>query len=253
MCEHCGCTSDNEESRHRRMHEQGIPHEHEHRLTVEQNILSLNNSRAEENRSYFARRGICAVNMVSSPGAGTTSLLEQTLLSLSRDIPVAVIEGDQHTDNDTRRIEATGVTCLQINTAQGCHLDADMVHHALSSLDLEERSLLFIENVGNLVCPAMFDLGESLRVVVISITEGDDKPLKYPYIFESAQVCVIHKIDLLPYLKSDVERLRANLLQVNPSLRIFEISSQSGEGLLVWRRFWEEQIPEAGQENEMAG
>ena len=122
MCEHCGCTSDNEESRHRRMHEQGIPHEHEHRLTVEQNILSLNNSRAEENRSYFARRGICAVNMVSSPGAGKTSLLEQTLLSLSRDIPVAVIEGDQHTDNDTRRIEATGVTCLQINTAQGCHL-----------------------------------------------------------------------------------------------------------------------------------
>ena len=109
MCEHCGCTSDNEESRHRRMHEQGIPHEHEHRLTVEQNILSLNNSRAEENRSYFARRGICAVNMVSSPGAGKTSLLEQTLLSLSRDIPVAVIEGDQHTDNDTRRIEATGV------------------------------------------------------------------------------------------------------------------------------------------------
>ena len=253
MCEHCGCTSDNEESLHRRMHEQGIPHEHEHRLTVEQNILSLNNSRAEENRSYFARRGICAVNMVSSPGAGKTSLLEQTLLSLSRDIPVAVIEGDQHTDNDTRRIEATGVPCLQINTAQGCHLDADMVHHALLSLDLEERSLLFIENVGNLVCPAMFDLGESLRVVVISITEGDDKPLKYPYIFESAQVCVIRKIDLLPYLKCDVERLRANLLQVNPSLRIFEISSQSGEGLLVWRRFWEEQIPEAGQENEMAG
>ena len=164
-----------------------------------------------------------------------------------------MIEGDQHTDNDTRRIEATGVPCLQINTAQGCHLDADMVHHALLSLDLEGRSLLFIENVGNLVCPAMFDLGESLRVVVISITEGDDKPLKYPYIFESAQVCVIHKIDLLPYLKCDVERLRANLLQVNPSLRIFEISSQSGEGLLVWRRFWEEQIPEAGQENEMAG
>ena len=170
----------------------------------------FNNSRAEENRSYFARRGICAVNMVSSPGAGKTSLLEQTLLSLSRDIPVAVIEGDQHTDNDTRRIEATGVPCLQINTAQGCHLDADMVHHALLSLE-------------------------------------------YPYIFESAQVCVIHKIDLLPYLKCDVERLRANLLQVNPSLRIFEISSQSGEGLLVWRRFWEEQIPEAGQENEMAG
>ena len=164
-----------------------------------------------------------------------------------------MIEGDQHTDNDTRRIRAAGVPCLQINTAQGCHLDADMVHHALSSLDLEDRSLLFIENVGNLVCPAMFDLGESLRVVVISITEGDDKPLKYPYIFESAQVCVIHKIDLLPYLNSDIERLRVNLLQVNPSLRIFEISSQSGEGLLEWRRFWEEQIPVVGQRNEMAG
>ena len=152
------------------------------------------------------------------------------------------LNGQQHTDNDARRIAATGAICRQINTAQGCHLDAAMVHDALLTLDLPTRSLLFIENVGNLVCPAMFDLGETWRVVVISVTEGDDKPLKYPYIFESARLCVIHKVDLLPYLSCDIGTLRRNLLHVNPSLRIFEISSHTGEGLLSWRRFWEEQV-----------
>lgn len=238
MCEHCGCTPS--DSLHH-LHREDIPHDH-HRLAVEQDILSLNNQLAEENRHYFAHREICAVNIVSSPGAGKTSLLEQTLLSLLRTFPVAVIEGDQHTDNDTRRIAATGAPCLQINTAQGCHLDAAMVHDALASLDLSARSLLFIENVGNLVCPAMFDLGEAWRVVIISVTEGDDKPLKYPYIFESAQLCVIHKVDLLPYLSCDIDLLKKNLLQVNPSLRIFEVSSHTGEGLLRWCNFWKEQV-----------
>ncbi len=240
MCDHCGCTPS--DSLHHHLHREGIPHDHQHRLTVEKDILSLNDRQAEENRQYFSRCEICAVNIVSSPGAGKTSLLEQTLLPLLRKFPVAVIEGDQHTDNDARRIAATGAICRQINTAQGCHLDAAMVHDALLTLDLPTRSLLFIENVGNLVCPAMFDLGETWRVVVISVTEGDDKPLKYPYIFESARLCVIHKVDLLPYLSCDIGTLRRNLLHVNPSLRIFEISSHTGEGLLSWRRFWEEQV-----------
>lgn len=240
MCDHCGCTPP--DSLHHHLHREEISHDHQHRLTVEKDILSLNDRQAGENRQYFSRCEICAVNIVSSPGAGKTSLLEQTLLPLLRKFPVAVIEGDQHTDNDARRIAATGAICRQINTAQGCHLDATMVHDALLTLDLPARSLLFIENVGNLVCPAMFDLGETWRVVVISVTEGDDKPLKYPYIFESARLCVIHKIDLLPYLSCDIGTLRRNLLQVNPSLRIFEISSHTGEGLLSWRRFWEEQV-----------
>ena len=235
MCDHCGCTPP--DSLHHHLHREEISHDHQHRLTVEKDILSLNDRQAGENRQYFSRCEICAVNIVSSPGAGKTSLLEQTLLPLLRKFPVAVIEGDQHTDNDARRIAATGAICRQINTAQGCHLDAAMVHDALLTLDLPARSLLFIENVGNLVCPAMFDLGEQLRTVVMSVTEGDDKPLKYPYMFERSDVCLINKIDLIPYLKCDMDIIRGNLLKVNPDINIFEVSAATGEGLLEWCGF----------------
>lgn len=175
--------------------------------------------------------------MVSSPGSGKTTLLEATIKAIDNRRNIAVIEGDQQTDNDARRIGALGVDAVQINTANGCHLDAHMVGHAIEDLGIKENSLLFIENVGNLVCPAMFDLGETERAVVISVTEGDDKPLKYPYMFSGSSICIINKIDLLPYVDCELERIKANALKVNPNLRFFEISATTGEGMKPWIRY----------------
>jgi len=203
-------------------------------LHVEQDILQQNNLLAERNRGYFEAKNIFAINMVSSPGSGKTSLLEATLKNRQKEMSVYVIEGDQQTMNDANRIDATGVPVVQINTGQGCHLDSNMINRALHELNPAEHSILFIENVGNLVCPAMFDLGESIRVVIISVTEGDDKPIKYPDMFHSAQYCIINKIDLLPYVDFDVEKAKEYALQVNHHLKFIELSARTGEGMDKW-------------------
>lgn len=203
-------------------------------IQLERDILSHNDELAQRNRRFFSSRGIRALNLVSSPGSGKTALLERTLVALPPEIPRAVIEGDQQTDNDAERIAATGAPVVQINTGKGCHLDAEMIDRALPSLPLPENSLLFIENVGNLVCPALFDLGETERVVIISVTEGDDKPLKYPDMFHTAQVCIINKIDLLPYVPFSVNKVVENARRINPSLRFFQLSAHTGEGMEDW-------------------
>src|SRR6056297_1827181 len=209
-------------------------HSHSREIVVEQDILSKNNLLAERNRGYFDARRILALNLVSSPGSGKTSLLEQTIKALGEDIRFYVIEGDQQTMNDAERIDAAGAPVIQINTGNGCHLDAEMVNRAVKELEVESNSVLMIENVGNLVCPALFDLGEGARIVIMSTTEGDDKPQKYPAMFQSAQLCIINKTDLLPYLDFDVDQAKQYALQVNPQLEFLELSVKTGEGLESW-------------------
>lgn len=204
------------------------------RLRVEKDILGANDARAAHNREHFAQHHMLALNLVSSPGSGKTTLLEQTILALAGSLPLAVIEGDQQTLLDAERIERTGAPVVQINTGAGCHLDAEMIHRALHRLELVDNSLLLIENVGNLVCPALFDLGEAAKVVIISVTEGEDKPLKYPAMFAAAQLCLINKIDLLPHLDFDLELCRDYLARVNPELEIFALSAKSGAGMAAW-------------------
>lgn len=198
---------------------------------MEQDVLLKNNLLAERNRGYFEARKIMALNFLSSPGSGKTSLLEKTIPMLLAHVPVAVIEGDQQTTNDAERIHALGVPVIQINTGSGCHLDALMVNRAVKEMELKDNSLLCIENVGNLVCPAMFDLGEAKKIVIISTTEGDDKPLKYPAMFHEADICVLNKTDLLPYVDFSVPRCRENAMRVNHHLEWFEVSVKTGEGL----------------------
>ena len=200
-------------------------------LRVERDILSKNDAHARENARAFAERGVFAVNFVSSPGSGKTTLLVETIKRLKDRLPVAVIEGDQQTSRDAERIREAGAPAVQINTGKGCHLDADMVGHAFDSLDPPEGAALFIENVGNLVCPAAFDLGETKRVVVLSVTEGEDKPLKYPDIFASADLMLINKADLLPYVDFDVAACLAHARRVNPRLQAMTVSARSGAGL----------------------
>lgn len=211
-------------------------------IRLEQQILGENNRLAERNRGYFEAKNIVALNLVSSPGSGKTSLLERTLRELGAEIPCSVIEGDQQTTNDADRIAATGVPVVQINTGKGCHLDADMINRALKALKPSDESLLFIENVGNLVCPALFDLGESVRAAIISVTEGDDKPLKYPDIFHSAQLVIVNKIDLLPYVPFNLDTLRENVARVSHHPDIICLSAYTGEGMEGWyqwlRRFF---------------
>jgi hydrogenase nickel incorporation protein HypB len=215
-------------------------HDHHHDgektvLSVEQDILSRNDLLAERNRGYFEAKKIWTLNLMSSPGSGKTSLLEETIRRLKGRLPIYVIEGDQQTSNDAERIEALSVPAFQVNTGTGCHLEAGMVNHAVKHLNPVEGALLFIENVGNLVCPAMFDLGEASKVVVVSATEGEDKPLKYPHIFHRADVCIINKTDLLPYLSGfDIAALRANVEKVNHHMRIFELSALKGDGMEEW-------------------
>ncbi|WP_153147505.1 hydrogenase nickel incorporation protein HypB [Dechloromonas sp. H13] len=203
-------------------------------VQIEQDILARNDGYAAENRRFFDERGILALNLVSSPGSGKTALLVKTIEALKDKVAISVVEGDQQTSNDAERIRATGVAALQINTGKGCHLDGHMVGHALERLRPADASLFLIENVGNLVCPAAFDLGEHHKVAILSVTEGEDKPLKYPDMFRAADVLLLNKCDLLPYLVFDVEQAEANARRVNPGLTIFRVSATSGEGLPAW-------------------
>lgn len=211
-----------------------VPGRDAHTIRLETQILGKNQLIAERNRDWFSANHILALNLVSGPGAGKTSLLERTLRDLKGDIQISVIEGDQATTNDAERIRATGVPAVQINTGTGCHLEADMLERALGALKPAPASLLMIENVGNLVCPALFDLGERAKVVIFSVTEGEDKPLKYPHMFGAAEVLVLSKTDLLPHIRFDMERAVANALAANPRLTVFRLSACTGEGLPQW-------------------
>ena len=251
MCGVCGCGTDevkiNTPGHHHHNHHHHShgehhhhhDHDHDHKgdktvLELERDILSKNNIEAARNRGYFEAKNIFALNLVSSPGSGKTSILETTLKDLTGSIPFYVIEGDQQTFNDANRIKALNTPVVQVNTGKGCHLESDMIYTAVKQLKPKENSVLMIENVGNLVCPSMFDLGEQKRVVIISITEGEDKPIKYPDMFQSADVCLINKIDLLPYLQFDLQKLKNYAMQVNHHLTFFEVSATTGQGMEVW-------------------
>ena len=203
-------------------------------VQIEQDILSKNDRHARFNREFLAERGIFAVNLVSSPGSGKTTLLTETIQRLQPNTPVTVIEGDQQTTNDADRIRATGAKALQINTGKGCHLDASMVERALERLQPDENSVLFIENVGNLVCPAAFDLGEAHKIVVLSVTEGEDKPLKYPDMFRAASLMLLNKVDLLPYVSFDVARCIEYARRINPEIEVMQVSATKGDGMDLW-------------------
>lgn len=215
-------------------------------IQLETQILGKNQLVAARNRHWLALKNILALNLVSSPGAGKTTLLERTLTDLKSEMRICVIEGDQATSNDAERIRATGVPAVQINTGTGCHLEADMLERALDVLKPASSSLLMIENVGNLVCPALFDLGEHAKVVIFSVTEGEDKPLKYPHMFAAAEVLLLSKTDLLPHIRFDVDRAVANALDVNPTLRVFRLSAFSGEGMPQWYDWLKSELHHAG-------
>lgn len=247
MCTTCGCSTS---SGHPHGHEQNHEHGHRHgdqshrhphdelhdgrRISIEEDVLAKNNRLAAFNRALFKEKGVLVLNLVSSPGSGKTSLLERTLRDVKDRYRCAVIEGDQQTDNDARRIAATGVPVRQINTGSGCHLDAHMVMHACEAFDLDSLDILFVENVGNLVCPAAFDLGEAHKVVVLSVTEGEDKPLKYPQMFHNAGLMLLNKVDLLPHLSFDVAHCKEYAGRVSHDLPILEVSATSGLGLDAW-------------------
>jgi hydrogenase nickel incorporation protein HypB len=203
-------------------------------IVLEEEILAKNQASAERNRAWFAARKILALNLMSSPGSGKTTLLERTIRDLQAQVAIEVIEGDQATLNDARRIRATGCKVIQINTGTGCHLDADLLAQGLVELDPEIGAVLMIENVGNLVCPALFDLGERAKVVILSVTEGEDKPIKYPHMFQASQVMLLNKIDLLPYVRFDTERCIAYAREVNPHIEVFQVSAETGEGMGQW-------------------
>ncbi len=203
-------------------------------VQIEMGVLDKNNQIAVHNREHLQEQGILALNLVSSPGSGKTTLLTRTLNYLKDKVPCAVIEGDQQTTNDAERIRATGVPAIQVNTGKGCHLDAQMVHDAMHHLGLKDNSLLFIENVGNLVCPAGFDLGEQHKVAILSVTEGEDKPLKYPHMFAAADLMLINKIDLLPYVNVNIEACVNAARRVNPDIDVIVLSATTGEGMDEW-------------------
>ena len=277
MCVICGCGEgevriDGAAAQHDHVHEHvhadgsrhahEHPHDHDHthdpapahshapgftpsrRVQIEQDILTKNKAYAQSNRQALAERGIFALNLVSSPGSGKTSLLCKTIELLNRQT-VAVIEGDQQTSQDADRIRASGAQAVQINTGKGCHLDAHMVGHAMAQLQLAEESLLMIENVGNLVCPAAFDLGETHKVVILSVTEGEDKPIKYPDMFRAASLMLLNKIDLLPYLDYDVAAAIDYARRVNPEIKVIQLSATSGAGMDEWLTFLQEGLAQA--------
>jgi len=227
MCTDCGCAPPQPGHDH--------PHDHASRkIRVEENLFAKNQRLATANRASFAAHQLFVLNLVSSPGSGKTSILERTLTDLKDSLQFSVLEGDQQTANDADRIAATGAPVKQINTGAGCHLDAHMIGHGVEDFDLNKTDILMIENVGNLVCPASFDLGEDHKVAVLSVTEGEDKPLKYPQMFQAADLMLINKIDLLPYLRFDLEQCKAFALQVNPQIKIIELSCHNGEGMNLW-------------------
>lgn len=272
MCVTCGCSDDNNttitnmENQHSHTHT--LPdgtvithsHDHEHHhhdhqhhhhelpanvhakihnttISLEQEILGKNNLLAAQNRGWFKGRNILALNLMSSPGAGKTTLLTRTINDLKDQLNISVIEGDQETTNDAEKIKSTGCKVVQINTGTGCHLDASMIEKGLQELNPPLNSVVMIENVGNLVCPALFDLGEQAKVVILSVTEGEDKPIKYPHIFRASDIMIITKIDLLPYLQFDVEKCIEYAKQVNPKIQIFQVSATTGVGLDEWYGF----------------
>ena len=277
MCETCGCgkpgefkvhdpdKSNNHEHlhdhdfehthnhEHEHWHDHNHPHDHEHSLnhdldTSQKRVIDLNidvlaenNNLAKLNRRFFEGRKVLCLNLVSSPGSGKTTILEKTIIAMKDALRMFVIEGDQQTLLDARRIEKAGAPAIQINTGTGCHLDARMVESALGKMDIEANSILFIENVGNLVCPAMFDLGEHKRVVVISVTEGDDKPMKYPYMFQSSHLCIINKSDLLPWVDFDTEETIRYAHTLNPTLEFITLSAKTGEGMDLWFKWLKKQ------------
>ncbi len=223
-----------EHHHHDHDHSHGQDHHHKTVIDLEQDILQNNEVMAARNKGYFEAKNIFALNLVSSPGSGKTSILEKTLSDLKSEMPFYVIEGDQQTLNDANRIDALDIPVIQINTGKGCHLESDMVYDAVKQLKIKDDSILMIENVGNLVCPSMFNLGESKRVVIISTTEGEDKPIKYPDMFHTSDICIINKIDLLPYVNINIDKLKEYALQVNPNLQFFEVSATTGEGMSKW-------------------
>jgi hydrogenase nickel incorporation protein HypB len=237
MCATCGCGDDGS-VRIVTPHHHDHPHDHAHRptetITLEQRVLAKNDQLAERNRFRLAHRRILAVNLMSSPGAGKTTLLERTIRDMVPGRPIGVIEGDQETLLDAERIRRTGCAVVQVNTGAGCHLDAAMTHDALDQLAPAEGSLVFIENVGNLVCPALFDLGEGGKVVIISVTEGTDKPLKYPYMFAAADLVVINKTDLLPYVDFDLAACRRHIASINHDADVVAVSATTGDNLSSW-------------------
>jgi len=204
------------------------------KVSVVENILKVNDSIAEQNKKFFKSKGLLTINIMSGPGAGKTSLIEKTIRDMKEDINIAVIEGDIETTYDADRIAAAGAQVVQINTGGACHLDANMISQSLDQLELDSVDLLIIENVGNLVCPAGFKLGEDCNITLLSVTEGDDKPFKYPMMFNVSQSLLINKIDLLPYIDCNIEKIKNGALRINPELEIFEVSCKTGEGLGNW-------------------
>jgi hydrogenase nickel incorporation protein HypB len=243
MCAICGCGGEHVDGadHHSRHHHHGHHHHaggvhvadlSQHRvIQIERNILGKNDEYAAANRARLGAAGVLALNLMSSPGSGKTTLLVRTITDVSDRYPIAVIEGDQQTSNDAERVRATGAPAIQVNTGKGCHLDAHMIAHALDALPLSARGLLFIENVGNLVCPAAFDLGEAYRVVVFSVTEGEDKPIKYPDMFAAADLMLINKADLIPYLDFDLARTLDYAYRVNPRIEVLVVSARTGQGM----------------------
>ena len=254
MCGHCGCGQP--EMEHEHVHADGTRHshphhhDHEHRTTVIElntRILAKNDALAARNRAWFAGREILAINLVSAPGAGKTTLLERTIRDLDGQTNIGVLEGDQATTLDSDRIRAAGASVVQVNTGTGCHLEADQVARGLNELRPPARSIVMIENVGNLVCPAMFDLGERAKVVLLSVTEGDDKPLKYPHMFRAASLMLLNKIDLLPHVDFDVQRALACAREVNPDMSVLRLSARTGEGMTEWYEWLQREAKAASE------
>ena len=256
MCGHCGCGQPEQAHEHvhadgtRHSHPHDHDHEHEHPTTIVElhtRILAKNDALAARNRAWFAGREILALNLVSAPGAGKTTLLERTIRDLAGQCDIAVLEGDQATALDGDRIRAAGAPVVQVNTGTGCHLEADMVARGLADLRPPTRSIVMIENVGNLICPAMFDLGERAKVVILSVTEGEDKPLKYPHMFRAASLMLLNKIDLLPHVDFDLDRALANAREVNPDMSVLRLSARTGEGMPSWYEWLQREAKAASE------
>lgn len=235
MCGICGCSDEMHE------HEHHDHHSHEHLIHVEQNILAKNQQFALHNKKYLSNKNILACNIMSSPGSGKTTLLAKTISDLKNELDIAVVVGDQQTNYDAELIKASGGHAVQINTGKSCHLDAHAVGHALEGLSLKEESILFIENIGNLVCPALFDLGEQFKVVILSVTEGDNKPLKYPDMFHCADLILITKTDLLPYVDFDLNKCIKYARHIKPNIEILTLSTVKGDGLHHWYEWLKQQ------------
>jgi hydrogenase nickel incorporation protein HypB len=270
MCYSCGCTAgasprlidivtgqtqmlqvnpeshthdDNHGHHHHDSDDRSLAHGDQHTIVLQEAVLGKNDRLAAQNREWLQTRHVVALNLVSAPGSGKTTILERTIRDLGREVPMQVIEGDQETVNDAKRIRSAGCPVVQINTGAGCHLESNMVRQALEHLAPVPRSIVMIENVGNLVCPALFDLGEVAKVIILSVTEGEDKPLKYPHMFRAAQLMLLNKIDLLPYLRFDVDTSLRYARMVNPDLEILLVSALSGDGMQGWYEWLRRRVP----------